>query len=274
VTTCSLGACGAPLRTRRTQRAASPVSETGQALGRAEGRIVRVLERAAPNSRRAFSLWRPRQRCGCPTIRACCTRSSSRPRRGAHSPTAREAQPVLTPKHWGGASHAARARRPEQDAPARTRRGGGECRADSLPREGGVAPAGRVVEILGRPGEFGVDVGDHHPQAPPAAPVSRRSAGRSTSGGAPGQRAGLGAAAGFCRHLRHRLPSTARRLRTSDGLRVYVARAGNRLTGAPRCTSTELVGALRAAPAVHSTRRRRPARHLRSISRPRSAHAA
>src|SRR5712691_7538381 len=122
----------------------------GQAPGRVEGRIVRVLERAHPtvvglfrygdrgnvvlpyDTRLLHEIIIPPGEEVTPALRAKL--GPDPPARGAQAPYGRR-----------------RARLDELDGAVVN------VELTRFPR-GGVAPAGRVVEILGRPGEFGVDV--------------------------------------------------------------------------------------------------------------------
>ena len=127
----------------------------GQALGRAEGRIVRVLERAHPtvvglfrygdrgnvvlpyDTRLLHEIVIPPGEELTPQLREKLSRDSQSIGTGP-----------VTQRARGGPS---RTRLPELDGAVVN------VELTRYPR-GGVAPAGRVVEILGRPGEFGVDV--------------------------------------------------------------------------------------------------------------------
>src|SRR3989442_777457 len=127
----------------------------GQALGRAEGRIVRVLERAHPtvvwhfrygdrgnvvlpyDTRLLHEIVIPPGEELTPQLREKLSRDSQSGGTGR-----------VTQRARGGPS---RTRLPELDGAVVN------VELTRYPR-GGVAPAGRVAEILGRPGEFGVDV--------------------------------------------------------------------------------------------------------------------
>ncbi len=113
--------------------------------GRAEGRIVRILERAHPS---VVGLFRYAERGN--VVLPYDTRL-------LHEiiiPPGEELTPELRAKlglESSGRGRQARARLPELDGAVV------DVELTRFPR-GGVAPAGRVVEILGRPGEFSVDV--------------------------------------------------------------------------------------------------------------------
>src|SRR5437899_12393913 len=127
----------------------------GQAPGRVEGRIVRVLERAHPtvvglfrygdrgnvvlpyDTRLLHEIVIPPGEELTPQLREKLSRDSQNIGTGR-----------VTQRARGGPS---RMRLPELDGAVVN------VELTRYPR-GGVAPAGRVVEILGRPGEFGVDV--------------------------------------------------------------------------------------------------------------------
>src|SRR2546422_7483040 len=127
----------------------------GQAPGRVEGRIVRVLERAHPT---VVGLFRYGDRSN--VVLPYDTRLLHEiviPPGEELTPQLREklsldSQSIgagrVTQRARGGPS---RTRLPELDGAVVN------VELTRYPR-GGVAPAGRVVEILGRPGEFGVDV--------------------------------------------------------------------------------------------------------------------
>ena len=111
--------------------------------GRAEGRIVRVIDRAHPTSSAFFATARAGTRCA---LRIA-------PAQEIIIPPGDELTPELQGKlrRIRRAARDERVRLPELDGAVVN------VEMTRFPR-GGVAPAGRVIEILGRPGEFGVDV--------------------------------------------------------------------------------------------------------------------
>jgi ribonuclease R len=110
--------------------------------GRAEGRIVRVLKRAHPTVVGLFR-YGPHGNVVLPY--------DTRLLHEIVIPPGEELTPELRQKLGPESTKRRRARLPELD--------GGVVNVEltRFPR-GGVAPAGRVAEILGRPGEFGVDI--------------------------------------------------------------------------------------------------------------------
>ncbi|HJY86398.1 MAG TPA: VacB/RNase II family 3'-5' exoribonuclease [Candidatus Acidoferrales bacterium] len=110
--------------------------------GRAEGRILRVLERAHPT---VVGLFRYGDRGN------VVLPYDPRLLHEIVVPPGEELTPELRAKLGQRPSSSRRARLPELDGAVVN------VELTRFPR-GGVAPAGRVVEILGRPGDFGVDV--------------------------------------------------------------------------------------------------------------------
>jgi ribonuclease R len=111
--------------------------------GRAEGRVMRILERAHPT---VVGLFRYGDRG------TVVLPYDTRLLHEIVIPLGEELTPELRAKLGAQAAHGRRrARLPELDGAVVN------VELTRFPR-GGVAPAGRVVEIVGRPGEFGVDV--------------------------------------------------------------------------------------------------------------------
>ncbi len=142
-------------RSGPTSRSGRVIRSDGQVPGRAEGRIVRVLERAHPT---VVGLFRYGDRGN--VVLPYDTRLLHEiviPPGEEFTPQLRE-KLSLDSQSIGTGRITQRAR----GSPSRTRLpelDGAVVNVEltRYPR-GGVAPAGRVVEILGRPGEFGVDV--------------------------------------------------------------------------------------------------------------------
>ncbi len=111
-------------------------------VGRAEGRVVRILKRAHPT---VVGLFRYGERGN------VVLPYDARLLHEIVIPPGEELTPELRAKLAPQAAHRRRARLPELDGAVVN------VELKRFPR-GGVAPAGRVVEIVGRPGEFGVDV--------------------------------------------------------------------------------------------------------------------
>ena len=121
--------------------------ERRRADGRAEGRVVQIVEREHPTIVGLFR-YGPHGNVVLPY--------DMRILHEVVIPPGAELTPELREKA-GAAGGGGGARREQPNALSGTGWRGGECGATRFPK-GGLAPAGRVIEILGRPGEIGVDV--------------------------------------------------------------------------------------------------------------------